>query len=267
MYVYAYKCNSLFLYFCVIGTQQGIDSFIFQNSQFLSHVDSDTVEKYESLEQILRACVSSPYRVRDWYDHLNKSNQKPDTIRGRLHNISILFQHFAECSFREKIPPVILTLKLLIKKCDSEIDNNKKLSLKDLCAAGLVPRKGKADLLAMWKVLCPLLDYILSVAQKQELTHSTYMLVIKILLFGFHSEAANGRYEAIVDMTFKDLKKLSRRNYFTSSKTKSYGTHGDQLVVVCSDSVLLEKIKKYMDIVRPQALRRLQKGSSNVFLR
>ena len=207
-----------------------------------------------------------PSHITDWFDHLKENNIKPDSIRGRLHNISILFQQFSEAQFRTSIPSALISVKNLIKVCQFEMKTQS--VSKDLFAEGLIPRRGKKDLLGMWTALCPVLDQIILVARQQEITHSCYVLVIRILLFGFYSENANGRMQAIVQMTIADFKHLSRRKYFTSSVTKSVAYHGKQLVCLGSNTMLLGKLREYMDIVRPQALNRsgTNDDSSLVFL-
>lgn len=239
-----------------VGTKQGKDSFIQQNVQFLSFANeaNEDDEDYECLEGIVEVVVSQPDLIKQWFDYLKGKLIKPDSIRGRLNNISVLLQQFVTSSFRTLIPPVLLAIKSLVKLCLFEM--KERVSSDDMVAQGLLPNKGKSDLIKMWNVLCPLLDRILSLARQQVIGQNLYALAIQILFFGFYSENANGRMQAIVCMTKAECKQLCSKRYYTSNKTKSRTYRGKQLVCVGDDSYLLSKIKDYMHILRPQVINR-----------
>lgn len=71
-------------------------------------------------------------------------------------------------------------------------------------------------------------------------------------MFGFWAENSNGRMRAVVSMTLDQYRQMCKKNYNSSSKTKSIKQHGRQLVSLCSNSELLVYLKQYVNLVRPQ---------------
>lgn len=217
-------------------------------------------EVYESLEGILEIVVSEPAYIKEWFDYLKKREIRPDTIRGRLNNISILLQQFSTSPFRAQIPSSLLVVKSLVKLCVFDM-KTKTTSSDDMFNGGLLPRNGKADLIDMWELLCPLLDQILAMAVQHELSLALFSLANKIIFFGFYSENANGRMNAIVNMTHKDFQQLCRQRYFASNKTKSFNYHGKQIVCLGNQSDLVVQIEDYIKYLRPQAVLRAARSS------
>jgi hypothetical protein len=203
---------------------------------------------------MVEVVVSESHLIRQWFDYLRDRGIKPDTIRGRLNNMSVLLQQFATSSFRTLIPSALLVIKSLVRVCVFKM--KQKNSSEDMIDEGLLPRKGKEDLIAMWKILCPLLDQILSLARQQVICHDLYALAIRILFFGFYSDNANGRMQAIVCMTKADCKQLCQKGYYSSGKTKSVTYNGKQIVCIGNNSDLQSKIQDYMHILRPQVIDR-----------
>jgi hypothetical protein len=76
-------------------------------------------------------------------------------------------------------------------------------------------------------------------------------MIVKILLFGFWAESANGRCQAIVSLTKNDFYKLCKNNFYTSEKTKSVQIYGDQIVQLSSHSMLRLNLEKFVKYVRP----------------
>ena len=230
-------------------------SFIQQNAQFLSHVNETNKDgkEYECLEDVVEVVVNEADRIKQWFDFLKENRIKPDSIRGRLHNVSILLQQFVTSSFRTLIPPVLVAIKPLIRKC--AFDMKQKISSEDMVDQGLLPKKGKTDLIDMWKILCPLLDDILLLARQQVIGRNLYILAMQILFFGFYSEKAN-------------VKQLCDKKYYTSKKTKSVTYRGKQLVCLGHNSDLLSRIQDYVRILRPQVTFRkmAEEDSEHVFL-
>jgi hypothetical protein len=257
----------LFQHICYVGTKQGKESFILQNAQFLSYANKTKTDdnNYESLEGIVEVVVTEADLIKLWFDYLKEVGQAPDSIRGRLNNISILLQQFATSIFRTGIPSVLLVIKSLVRVCVFEM-KQKHSSSEDMIDQGLLPKKGKGDLIAMWDILCPLLDDIMALARRQVISTPLYILAIQILFFGFYSENANGRMQAIVFMTMADYRQLCAKSYYTSKKTKSL-TYGEkQIVCLGNNSDLLVRIQDYMSILRPQAIHRCGNESEHVFL-
>ena len=87
-------------------------------------------------------------------------------------------------------------------------------------------------------------------SKTKTLTKKFYSLFLKCLLFGFWAENANGRMNAVISMTMKQYRHMCKRNFNSSSHTKTIKQHGRQLVSLCSNSDLLVYLKLYVKHVR-----------------
>ena len=114
-----------------------------------------------------------------------------------------------------------------------------------------MPKNLKSDLLEMWKMLLPLMYNIIQLSKTVKLRKKLYSLLLRSLLFGFYSENANGRMNAIASMTLEQYEHMCKNSYHSSSETKSLKQHGRQLVSLCSNSELLVLMKDYVKYVRP----------------
>ena len=190
-----------------------------------------------------------------WHDFLKEKEMSNDTIRGRFNNISVLIQLFNSSltNSKDNVDKCIKYCRIITKKC--EYNTNEflsKISTIDYINKGLLPKNLKSDLLKMWKMVLPLIHNILLLSKTVSLRKKLYSLLLRCILFGFWAENANGRMRAVISMTLDQYMHMCRKNYNSSSETKTIKQHGRQLVSLCSNSDLLVYLKMYVKFVRPQ---------------
>ena len=243
-----YACKSI----------QNKEAFIKQNLQFLSWIlDYHYTKRSSNLLQLIKYIVDHTKLLDDWYKFLHDEKKMSyDTIRGRFNNISVLIQLFNSSLVNKKdnsVEKCIEYCRIITRKCDYDIiDAQSNVSTEDYMDKGLLPRNLKSDLLKMWEILLPLINNIIQLSKNVILRKKYYCLLLKCILFGFWAENSNGRMRAVVSMTLDQYKQMCKKNYNSSSKTKSIKQHGRQLVSLCSNSELLVYLKMYVNLVRPQ---------------
>jgi hypothetical protein len=244
-------------------SDQSKNAFFYQNLQFLSYcLEEYKIKKYVNLINLMKLLVQKKDDILcNWERFLRSKNMSEETIRGRIMNIITLYKMI-------NIPDnsVILLInngKKIIKHCEYNIKQKyTDISTEDYMQQGLLPKKLKKDLLRMWNVLLPLLQKLMDISEsiylynlkyipKIKLPKASYILIIKILLFGFWAESTNGRCQAIVSLTKDKFKELCKNNFYTSKETKSVKIHGDQIVHLSSNSMLRLQLQKYVKYVRP----------------
>ena len=209
------------------------------------------------LLNLLNYTVTRTEILDDWYDMLEDKKMTYDTIRGRLNNISVLIQLFQANLTNQKnnqtVDNFIKYCRIITKRCEyktSEVISN--ITTTDYIDKGLLPKYLKRDLLKMWKMLLPLMFNIIQFSKSVKLRKTLYSLLLRCILFGFWAENSNGRMRAISTMTLTQYNHMCRKNYNSSSETKSIKQHGRQLVSLCTNSELLIYVKMYVKFVRPQ---------------
>ena len=243
-----YACKSI----------QNKEAFIKQNLQLLSWIlDYHYTKRSSNLLQLIKYIVDHTKLLDDWYNFLHdEKKMSHDTIRGRFNNISVLIQLFNSSLVNKKdnsVEKCIEYCRIITRKCDYDIiDAQSNISTEDYMDKGLLPRNLKSDLLKMWEILLPLINNIIQLSKNVTLRKKYYCLLLKCILFGFWAENSNGRMRAVVSMTLDQYKQMCKKNYNSSSKTKSIKQHGRQLVSLCSNSELLVYLKLYVNLVRPQ---------------
>jgi hypothetical protein len=242
-------------------------AFIQQNSQFLSFFYTTINDNsYKDLNTLVGLLTDRSTVLTDFVRILKEKGAQPDTIRGRLTNISSLIKIFAvsiPSHIYSNFTGFMTILALLTKRCRESIRLHRKQIKSDEMSLSL---HGKQDLLKMWSILTPLAEKIIEVARIKKLNKTNYILLIRILWFGFWSENANGRMQAISSMTLNQFEKLKENNYTTSAKTKSFSSHGDQIIILRTNAKLLNLLSSYIKLVRTQVSNEKATPNAPVFL-
>ena len=235
---------------------QNKKAFIQQNVQFLSWIlQHHYTRRSINLLKLINHIVVNTKLLDIWHDFLKEKEMSNDTIRGRFNNISVLIQLFNSSltNSKDNVDKCIKYCRIITKKCEYNMNEFlSKISTIDYINKGLLPKNLKSDLLKMWKMVLPLIHNILLLSKTVSLRKKLYSLLLRCILFGFWAENANGRMRAVISMTLDQYMHMCRKNYNSSSETKTIKQHGRQLVSLCSNSDLLVYLKMYVKIVRPQ---------------
>ena len=240
----------------VCKSPQSKNAFVQQSIQFLSWVSNEetSTRLNKKILDLIKLIILKPNILDDWYTFLKEKRMADDTIRGRYNNISVLIQLFNSNLVNFKgnaVSKFIEHCRIITRRCEFDITNTlSKISTNDYIRQGLLPKNLKSDLLHMWKILLPLMQNIILLSKTKTLTKKFYSLFLKCLLFGFWAENANGRMNAVISMTMKQYRHMCKRNFNSSSHTKTIKQHGRQLVSLCSNSDLLVYLKLYVKHVR-----------------
>lgn len=84
------------------------------------------------------------------------------------------------------------------------------------------------------------------------LTRTDYIEYVRLLCSSFYTSAHQGRQLALSNMTYKDLRRLRKKQRIRSTKFKTAAVYGYQTISVMKSS--LELLTMYIDVVRPKLL-------------